>query len=61
MAANYVFVNRTNADVRRWDQAIIRSVRTGVPLPEEISDLFVLTIRHDLNEDGTPRGFLDWA
>lgn len=60
-APNYLFVNNTGVDVRPWDVAIALSVRTGAPLPEDIADLFVLTVRHDLNGDGSPRGFINWA
>jgi len=60
-APNYLFVNNTDADFSPWDDAIAHSVRSGAPLPEEIADLFVLTIRHDLNADGSPRGILNWA
>lgn len=60
-STNYIFVNNTGVDVSPWDEQIIHSVRTGEPLPEDIADLFSLTIRHDLNADGSPRGFLGWA
>lgn len=60
-AKNYIFVNNTDADIRPWDAEIAHAVRTGGPLPEAIADLFTLEIRHDLNEDGSPRGILTWA
>lgn len=50
-----ILVNNTNADIRCFESAIIRSIRNRQPLPAEIRDLFSLEI---VKVNGKRRGIL---
>lgn len=53
-----VFVNNTDACDSFVREAVVEAVREGLPLSEELADIFTLTIVEV--EDGI-RGVLNWA
>jgi hypothetical protein len=59
---NPVFVNNTGeALMPEIYKAVVNCVKNEAPLPEEITDIFELTILKGHNEDGSNRGILNWA
>ena len=55
---NITLVNNTSCNISMFDAEIINAVKTGCGLPEELADLFTLTI---ITVDGLPRGILNAA
>lgn len=56
--SNVILVNNTGCDIRDFDAEIIAAVRNGGRLPEELADLFTLTI---IEVDDGIRGILNPA
>lgn len=55
-----IYINRTNADVRKYDSIIVEACHNNGILPVEFSDIFKLSLSPAVNEDGSPRYLLDW-
>ena len=58
---NIRIVNNTGEDLGFLAPHITKSIEEIAPLPEEIADIFDLTILVGYNEDGSNRGILNWA
>ena len=60
--ANETFkiVNNTCQNINAFDAILSLAVDNGF-LPEELNDVFTLTILAGYNADGSDRGILDWA
>jgi hypothetical protein len=58
--AKIVIVNNTDADLRGmgFHSAIVAAIKSGGPLPEEISDLFAFEV---VNVGDEIRGIINWA
>ena len=50
-----MIVNNTNADIREFDAVILAAANNGGSMPEELSDIFTLTLADNGN------WILDWA
>ena len=55
---NIVLVNNTGCNITMFDAEIINAVKTGGGLPEELADIFTLTI---ITVNGNVRGILNAA
>ena len=53
-------VNNTGANIEMFDSVLLAAVSAN-RLPEELKDIFVLTILSGFNEDGSDRGILTMA
>ncbi len=58
---NISLVNNTGADIKIAIEQIHHAIKTLEPLPEEVADLFELTVLVGFNPDGSNRGILNWA
>lgn len=55
---NIMLINNTGVDIRGMvEDAVMTAARQGEPLPEELSDIFLLEVR---DVDGSPRAFLSF-
>lgn len=55
--SNIMVVNNTGRDLRMFEPAIKDSIANNKPLPEEIADLFTLTV---VKAGDKIRGIIDW-
>ena len=60
---NFTIVNNTGIDLDQYKirEALVKVVRDGAEVPEEIADLFKVEILRGYNADGSDRGIVDWA
>lgn len=56
-----VFINNTGSDISMYAEEIRKSLLATGKLPEELSDLFVVSRSPVLNRDYSPRFILDAA
>lgn len=58
MYSQTIYVNNTGADLREFHNEIVAAIKNGGALPEEIADVFTLSLV--TVEDGI-RGVVGWA
>lgn len=58
---NILYCNNTGADLRPYHAEIAASLRKDGTLPEELADLFVVTVSHVVNPDGSPRYLISFS
>lgn len=50
--------NNTKSDIRLFDSALVECVKNGLPLPDDLSDIFSLEV---IEVNGEKRGIVNWA
>lgn len=58
---NIRIINNTGKDISQFDAVFAECVKENKPLPEELADIFTLTVSVGANPDGSNRGRIEWA